>query len=144
MPEEQIQKLENRQEYIVRRERAHVINVEITKDFNEALAKYSHLRIYINDIARKIGLPEWRESLDYSLKSREEFNILYPVGDPIFIHVYKLPTGEAYYNVIEPELTKEEEEKLEKIQTKIVKYAVENIDLNNIEEVKKTMVDLFN
>jgi flagellar protein FlaI len=144
MPEEQIQKLENNQEYIIKREKTNVINIETTEDFNEALAKYSHLRNYINDISRKIGLPEWRTSLDYSLKSKEEFNILYPVGDPIFIHVYKLPTGEIYYNVIEPELTKEEEEKLEKIQTKIVKYAVENIDLNNIEEVKKTVIDLFN
>ncbi|BFI73579.1 hypothetical protein YN1_5660 [Nanoarchaeota archaeon] len=144
MPEEQIQKLENKQEYVIKRDKVNVINNDITKNFDEALAKYSHLRSYINDISRKIGLPEWMTSLDFSLKSREEFNILYPVGDPIFIHIYKLSSGESYYNVIEPELTKDEKEKLEKIQTKIVKYAVENINLNNIEEVKKTVIDLFN
>jgi flagellar protein FlaI len=141
MPE-QIQ--ETKQEYIIKRENTRVITSNITTSFDEALNKYEHLRNYINEISLKIGLPEWMTSLDFSLRSRAEFNILYPVGDPIFIHIYKLPSGEALYNVIEPELNDNEKKKLEQIQTKIVKYAIEDINFNNVEEVKRYIIDLFN
>ena len=96
MPE-QIQ--ETKQEYIIKRENAKVINNDITTSFEDALNKYGHLRNYVNEISLKIGPPEWMTSLDFSLRSRTEFNILYPVGDPIFIHIYKLSSGEALYNV---------------------------------------------
>ncbi|MGC9079131.1 MAG: type II/IV secretion system ATPase subunit [Nanopusillaceae archaeon] len=142
MNEQLIQK--SQQEYIIKRERAHTISIEITKDFNQALIRYPHLKSYIDDISRKIGLPEWKTELTFDLRKRTEFNILYPVGDPIFIHVYKLPSGEAHYNVIEPQITEEEKKKLEKIQSKIVKYSIENINTENVEEVKRYIVDLFN
>jgi len=141
MPE-QIQ--ETKQEYIIKRENAKVINNDITTSFEDALNKYGHLRNYVNEISLKIGPPEWMTSLDFSLRSRTEFNILYPVGDPIFIHIYKLSSGEALYNVIEPELDDNEKKKLEQIQTKIVKYAIEDINFNNIEEVRRYIIDLFN
>jgi flagellar protein FlaI len=141
MPE-QIQ--ETKHEYVIKRENAKVITNDITTSFDEALNKYEHLRNYVNEISLKIGPPEWMTSLDFSLRSRTEFNILYPVGDPIFIHIYKLPSGEALYNVIEPELNDNEKKKLEQIQTKIVKYAIEDINFNNIEEVRRYIIDLFN
>jgi len=141
MPE-QIQ--EAKQEYVIKRENAKVITNDITASFDDALNKYEHLRGYVNEISLKIGPPEWMTSLDFSLRSRNEFNILYPVGDPIFIHIYKLPSGEAIYNVIEPELNDNEKKKLDQIQTKIVKYSIEDINFNNIEEVRRYIIDLFN
>jgi len=141
MPE-QIQ--EAKQEYVIKRENAKVITNDITASFDDALNKYEHLRGYVNEISLKIGPPEWMTSLDFSLRSRNEFNILYPVGDPIFIHIYKLPSRKQYNNVIEPELNDNRKEKIRSNTNKIVKYSIEDINFNNIEEVRRYIVDLFN
>lgn len=142
MPESQ--QLQDNKEYVIKGNRKDIVSYGITTNFDEAISKFPHLRDYINNVSVKFGLPEWMTSLDFSLKGREEFNILYPVGDPIFIHIYKLSSGDTYYNVIEPEMNEEESKKLEKIQTKIVKYSIESVNENNVDEIKKVIINIFN
>ena len=49
------------------------------------LNRNPHLKEYIQSLASEgIGLPDFHESLGRDLKE-DRFNILYPVGDPIFI-----------------------------------------------------------
>ncbi|MEM1684222.1 MAG: type II/IV secretion system ATPase subunit [Nanopusillaceae archaeon] len=81
--------------------------------------------------------------MDRKLREREIFNILYPIGDPIFINIYKLPGEEISYVAIEPRLTDKERELLEKIQSKIVKLAIETIHYENIEKIKETIENFY-
>ncbi|MEM4959543.1 MAG: hypothetical protein QXX12_06720, partial [Nanopusillaceae archaeon] len=82
------------QQFVIRKRHIKLLQIPITKDFNEALNKFPHLREYVNKISVRIGMPEWLTELDRRLREREVFNILYPVGDPIFINIYKVPGEE--------------------------------------------------
>ena len=130
------------EEYIIKRDKVELPEYEVTKDFDEALAKFSHLREYVNKIANTIGVPEWHTELSREMRDIEYPNIIYPVGDPIFIHIYRLPGESLSYVAIEPQLTPEEKELLEKIQTKIVKYAVE-LDSLNVQEIYDQLLKLY-
>ncbi|MEM4160431.1 MAG: type II/IV secretion system ATPase subunit [Thermoplasmata archaeon] len=61
------------------------------------------------------------ERLGEEVARQKNPNIIYPVGDPIFIHIYR-PNG-YYYVVIEPPLLPETEEKYNKILELMLKYA---------------------
>src|SRR3989339_840291 len=63
--------------------------LSITEDFSEALKKYAHLRAYVKKITATVGEPEYHLSLDRALKFQDYPNIIYPVGDPMFVHIYK-------------------------------------------------------
>lgn len=131
------------QQFVIRKRHIKLLQIPITKDFNEALNKFPHLREYVNKISVRIGMPEWLTELDRRLREREVFNILYPVGDPIFINIYKVPGEEISYVAIEPKLTDRERNLLEKIQSKIVKLALESIHYEDIEKIKETIENLY-
>ncbi|MEM1684998.1 MAG: type II/IV secretion system ATPase subunit [Nanopusillaceae archaeon] len=131
------------QQFVIRKKHIKILQIPITKDFNEALNKFPHLREYVNKISVRIGMPEWLTELDRKLREREVFNILYPVGDPIFINIYKVPGEEISYVAIEPKLTDRERNLLEKIQSKIVKLALESVHYEDIEKIKETIENLY-
>jgi len=88
----------------------------------EVIAKNPHLGKYIQDIvARGMPKPIFLERLGEDVAKERYPNIIYPVGDPIFIHIYR-PNG-YYYVVIEPPLLQEMEEKYEKMLELMLKYA---------------------
>ena len=77
----------------------------------EAERRNSHLRKYLQEFRAKTNsIPEFLVNLPEEVSLIEFPNILYPVGDPVFIHVYK---GEeekkTSYFVIEPSLGEQEE-----------------------------------
>lgn len=130
-------------EYIIRRASYSFEKYEITKDYDLALKKYDHLREYVKEISLKIGEPEWVLELDRSYRNREVYNIIYPVGDPIFINVYRVVGEDPRYIVIEPQISKKDKEKLEKIQKKIVEKAIINVEDNDIEKLRSVFLKLY-
>jgi len=135
---------QNLQEITISKRRIRkILEYPKTLNFNEALEKYPHLREYVNNIAVKLGMPEWLTELDRRLRDREVLNIIYPVGDPIFINIYKAPGIEPTYVAIEPKLTDRERDLLEKIQKKIVKLATESLYTEDVEELKETLEELY-
>ena len=77
-----------------------------SENFNEAQAKFPHLRAYVNSVSEKLGVPQFEAQLNRDMRSLENPNIIYPVGDPIFIHLYKEDSA-VVYHVIMPELDEE-------------------------------------
>ncbi len=100
---------------------------------------YNHLVKYRNERQRT---PNFVTVPDSSLKSMKEFDIIYPVGDPIFIHVYRID-GEQFYETIEPELSIEESEFLERILELILQRAAEFPAPKNESELEKSIDILF-
>jgi len=83
-------------------------------------------------------------SLSRELKEIKYPNILYPIGDPIFIHIYGSPTTKTKYIVIEPRLeTSEERRKYQLILDKILEYAPYGDSPENDEEFVKVLTNLY-
>ncbi len=77
---------------------------EIPPKFKRAMERNPHLRKYVEEVKKKTGKsPEFRETLSRDLGKLEEFSIIYPLGDPLFVHVYTDVDGNKHYHVIEPE-----------------------------------------
>jgi type IV secretory pathway ATPase VirB11/archaellum biosynthesis ATPase len=71
---------------------------------SEFLAKYPHLRDYLAELQRKgMRPPTFAVQLSRDMRDMEEVNVLYPIGDPYFVHVYSV-RGEKWrrYVVIQP------------------------------------------
>ncbi|MEO2151153.1 MAG: hypothetical protein ABGW50_00630, partial [Thermococcus sp.] len=98
----------------------------VSDTLEEAMARNPHLRKYVDQFRKKYGkMPEFHAQLSRDMKDIMYPNILYPVGDPIFIHIFADPaTAEKRYIVIEPRIeTREEEQKYNMIRDKILEIA---------------------
>ncbi len=73
---------------------------------NEFLAKYPHLRDYLAELQRTgMRPPTFAVQLSREMRDLEDVNVLYPIGDPYFVHVYSV-RGEKWrrYVVIQPRM----------------------------------------
>jgi flagellar protein FlaI len=113
-----------------------------TEDFAEARAKFPHLAEYLGNVIADVGEPQWVLKLDKSMRSRSP-NLLYPVGDPIFIHVFRKEGEHTQYHVIEPELTKELKALHDKIVDKMVEHAHRYPVPNKIEDAGDIIRRIF-
>jgi archaeal flagellar protein FlaI len=113
-----------------------------TQDFAEAVAKYSHLKDYLNNIVAELGEPTWVTSLDRKMREGTP-NILYPVGDPIFVHIYRKPGEHTKYNVIEPVLNDELQKAHDLIVDKMVEHAHKYPVPNKIEDAGDIIKRIF-
>lgn len=125
---------------------AHRQHFSKTQNFNEAMAKFVHLRNYVNNVSRTLGMPEFKTKLDKSMREIESPNIIYPVGDPIFVHITrgKDKSDNVKYNVIMPELDDDEKEYYDAIIDRIIEIAHTAKVPNSEDELKNILIDLYN
>ncbi len=99
---------------------------EITSDtIQDALNRNPHLADYILNYRRSTGrTPEFVPVPDNKLRGRASLDIIYPVGDPIFIHAVKEKNA-ILYKPIEPNLTSEEQDIMEKVMAIILEHAAD-------------------
>lgn len=99
-------------------------SVTITEDFQDALRKYPHLRDYVKKIIPVIGEPEYHLTLDRAMKNIDYPNIIYPVGDPMFVHISRERGAVGKnYTVIEPSMDDETRKRYEVILDKMIELA---------------------
>jgi len=118
----------------------------VSDTLEEAMARNPHLRRYVDQFRRKYGkMPEFHAQLSRDMKDIMYPNILYPVGDPIFIHIFADPaTAEKRYIVIEPRIeSREEEEKYNRIRDKILEIAPTRDIPEEQEEFERFLDALF-
>jgi flagellar protein FlaI len=109
----------------------------------EALRNNPHLREYIAEFRAKTGkTPDFHLNLSRDMAELEYPNILYPVGDPIFVHIYGDEQGKRYY-AIEPKLNEKEEKKYEKILHAILEKAPLEPVPKDDNELKQTILNLM-
>lgn len=82
--------------------------LEKTTDFEEALKKFKHLKNYVEELDKQNLRPNFEPQITRDMSKIDFPDIIYPVGDPIFIHVYKRQAEETKYVVIEPDMSEEE------------------------------------
>jgi len=87
------------------------------------MQKFPHVKTYVEKFSQKEGEPEYYMELDSSMKNMKFPNLIYPVGDPIFIHIFRKKGGHMEYNIIQPEMTPEQKQKYDKILEKLISVA---------------------
>ena len=118
---------------------------DVSDNIEVAMARNPHLRRYVEEFVKKTGkFPEFYAQLSRDMKDIKYPNILYPVGDPIFIHIYGDLNTEKRYIVIEPRITRpEEERKYELLKDKILELAPEKKIPEDSEEFERFLDDLM-
>jgi archaeal flagellar protein FlaI len=114
-----------------------------TKSFDDAMRKFPHLSKYIRKITKELGEPEWFLKLDRELKKVEFPNLVYPVGDPIFVHIYRKKGEPKMMHVIEPEMSDELKKINEKILNKMIAIAHKYSVPDKIEDMDPILTKIF-
>lgn len=106
-----------------------------------------HLKRYMAIEVKKLGLepPTFCDVLSREMRSIREPNIVYPVGDPVFIHVFsdKNQKIRRIYHVVEPKLPPGRENIFDTIQNRIVASIDESIAVENPDEKLRLLIEIL-
>ena len=114
---------------------------ETDKSLAEAVKANPHLARYLTSLRSKgIAQPAYYVQLSRDMRYMNNINVLYPVGDPIFIHVYERNKGERlYYQVVEPTVPKEFNELLREVD-KALAALIGNEEVDESESEKERIL----
>lgn len=114
-------------------------------EYQKALQRNPHLGVYIKDFVNRTGdQPEFVAGLSKDLQDEEYVNVIFPVGDPVFIHLYGTPEmGEIGYYSIEPLLNDLEKKKYAAIMDLILERSANEPVPKNEEKLKELIVKLL-
>ncbi|ABR55856.1 type II secretion system protein E [Methanococcus aeolicus Nankai-3] len=113
-------------------------------EFNIMMNNNPHLKEYVDKFKKKYkNIPVFNATLSGELKEEIYPNIIYPIGDPLFIHIYGAPKISTTYNVIEPRLMPDEIRAYKSIMDKILEYAPYEEAPEDDEEFEKIIEKLF-
>jgi len=111
----------------------------------EEANRVPHLAEYLNRIVPEVGWPDYYEGkLPGELKKMPNVNVIYPIGDNLYIHVYMPPggtvSGYRKYVVIEP--PRPPRALIELVEEKIAELVTER-DVSRDEEERKKLLLKF-
>lgn len=114
-------------------------------ELESALEKNPHLREYIDDLTQGGGIsPNFHPSLTEEMAVLKRVNLIYPVGDPVFIHIFDRPESGRTYHVIEPHLSDAELDKMDKVRDQILELApLRTVDPEDELDLSKRVDELF-
>ncbi|MDJ0273217.1 MAG: type II/IV secretion system ATPase subunit [Candidatus Caldarchaeum sp.] len=69
---------------------------------SRVLMENPHLRMYIEELRLQGKTATYVEQLSREMRNLRSYSFIYPVGDPLFIHVESRPSERSSYNVISP------------------------------------------
>ncbi len=115
----------------------------ITENLNEAMAKFPHLRRYVNEIQKTMGTPDYYVELPSSLKGEAKPNVIYGVNDPMFIHVYHEEGKGMIYNVVEPRIREEDQKIFEEVMDRLIELAHKYPVPENVLEIGPVLLKLY-
>ncbi|MDL5504166.1 MAG: hypothetical protein QSU88_13225, partial [Candidatus Methanoperedens sp.] len=97
--------------------------------FEEALKRNPHLAEYVDKCKKESGImPDFMPKLSRDVVDIPVPSIIYPVGDPIFIHLKgDKVTKQIFYVAIEPVLSPDESKKYKAIMDTILEKAADEI-----------------
>jgi flagellar protein FlaI len=113
-------------------------------DSKKAMELHPHLAQYVAEFAAKHPMPDFHERLSREMKSLKKVNVIYPVGDPIFVHIWDdEETGQRKYVNIEPRMEDEERKKYQEARDRILRLAPFEATPRTQEELRQTLRKLI-
>lgn len=109
---------------------------ENAPSLKEIRARFPHVDAHLREWeAQGKPMPEWHPIVTRDLKGKHPFNFLYPVGDPIFIHVTEHTDGLfPRYIALQPELGDDQKHIYEALRHHAFVHAPEVLTPDNEEE----------
>lgn len=97
----------------------------LPEPFQEICKQNKHLLDYLRLISvETVGMPEYCPKLTRAQADQPKKNLIYPVSDNIFVHVYsELGGGRPHYIPIEPSLTQDLSQVLPEVESRLVEVA---------------------
>ncbi|MCJ2539688.1 MAG: type II/IV secretion system ATPase subunit, partial [Candidatus Thermoplasmatota archaeon] len=106
--------------------------------FNTAMQKFPHLSRYVEGFTQVYGeTPKFYMSLSRGMAVDQYPNMIYPVGDPIFIHIFRDPEVGKRYIVIEPKMSKDLKARYRRIMDLALREAPQEKSYADDEEFKE-------
>ena len=114
-------------------------------DIQQAILNNPHLGAYVQEFSKHHDAPTFHERVTRDMKSLQRVNIIYPVGDPIFIHIWDdEETGSRRYVNIEPSLTEAEREKYFAVKDRILRLAPFEPTPRSQDDLRETLRRIIN
>jgi flagellar protein FlaI len=112
----------------------------LSEDLREVCQQQSHLRDYLRQIPiEEIGVPEYFAKISRSHGDRK--NLVYPVSDEVFIHIYSdAGGGRGHYIPIEPNLTQELSLILPEVESRLSKVIHQLYEAESNEEKTEALL----
>jgi flagellar protein FlaI len=107
----------------------------LSEELQEVCKEYPHLLQYIRCIPENgFGSPAYYEQVTRKLKGIKDPNLIYPVGEGVFVHVLANPADiRDFYVAVEPSLIDSQDDTLDEIELRLANYVEE---LEGIEDSK--------
>jgi flagellar protein FlaI len=118
------------------------LNSILPRRLQEACAEHDHLSDYLHLVPMgEIGVPDFYPTLTRALSDLEERNLIYPVGNGLFIHIYPdAAAARDHYIAIEPHLTVDLSELMPTVEDHLLEWAEEIGRAETPEDRKKTLL----
>jgi flagellar protein FlaI len=105
----------------------------------------AHLMEYLHALPlEQVGIPQYVPKLDRSMRDMKNPNLIYPIKDGLYVHVYPDETDiRDYYIAIEPGMMLDLDDLLEEVEERLVDFVAELDDtagnkLDRAEVLKKS------
>jgi len=110
----------------------------------KAMRKNAHLVQYIQEfVTAHRKSPNFHPALTRDMGDLEEVNIIYPIGDPLFVHIFSTKSIPLQYTSVQPPLTPELEPKFRKVTLQVYNKAVYMSPHETTEEFEKNLMKLI-
>ena len=115
------------------------------EDWKKRFDKNPHLKRYVSKLIEDAySTPMLVETLSLELAKLKTPNVIYPVGDPIYIHIYTDPRSKnIVYHPVEPRLTENKEEILNHVEKELALRIDEDAVFNSSEEKAEFLYGLL-
>ena len=121
-----------------------MVEYVVSDNLQTAVERNPHLSEYLSSYRFNTQrTPNFIPVPDNSLKDMASLDIIYPVGDPIFIHVY-LDNGAKIYKPIEPDLTEEEQIFMDNVLKIILNFAANYPPPESEEVLERNLEEIYN
>jgi flagellar protein FlaI len=117
----------------------------ISRDLYDAMRRNPHLRTYVYGESNRLGIPPFHKTLSREMKTWDNPHLIYPVGDPIFIHIFpdKSIKARRVYRVVEPRLSLNKAALLQKIESRIVAQIDERLEVETQEDKLQILMEML-
>ncbi|MFA4934453.1 MAG: type II/IV secretion system ATPase subunit [Candidatus Methanoperedens sp.] len=118
--------------------------MEMDETLDDAQKRNPHLSEYLAEFQKnKKSAPLFITQLSREMALEKTPNIIYPVGDPIFIHIYGEMGKDIEYFVIEPRLKHDEINKFNLIVEKVLEKGLKIKASVSKDQLKQALLSLF-
>lgn len=116
---------------------------QLSDYFRRALSKNPHLQSYVRRYYDRYGeVPFYVVTLREEMCRLKSPNLLYPIGDPLFIHVHTVDR-DVRYKIIEPTMPRESEQKYDKVVESLLFLAQRMKEPEDREELIRLLEDML-